>query len=60
VASRADYRALPRERLKREKAEWLGLLTREEVRAALIKAEVNGRLPVGAADAIARKHLADQ
>jgi hypothetical protein len=60
AASRADYRALPREQLKREKYRWLGFLCRKEVRDALIKAEVKGRLPVGAADAIARKHLGDQ
>ena len=55
VASRADYRALPRGQLKREKVRYIGLLTREEVRAAVIKAEAKKLLPVGTADAIARK-----
>jgi len=60
AASRANYRALPREQLKREKEWRIGFLSREEVRAALIKAEAKKLLPVGAADAIARKHLGDQ
>jgi hypothetical protein len=57
AASRADYRALPREQIKRDKLRLLGFLSREEVRDALLKAEDNGLLPVGAAHAIACKHF---
>jgi hypothetical protein len=57
AASRADYRALPREQIKRDKLRLLGFLSREEVRDALLKAEDKGLLPVGAAHAIACKHF---
>jgi hypothetical protein len=44
AASRADYRALPREQLKREWPWRIGLLSAEELGDALINAVAKGHL----------------
>jgi hypothetical protein len=49
---RSDYRALPREQLKRERVARLGLLSRKEIRNALLEAEAEGHVPVGTASTI--------
>ena len=55
AASRADYRALPREQLKQERVRCLGFLFCEEIREALIDAVSKGHLTIEAADEIACK-----
>jgi hypothetical protein len=53
--SRADYRALPREQIKQERVQFIGLLSCEDLIDDLLKAESKGLLPVGATHAIACK-----